>query len=113
MNRSLKISPSSTCQISVESECWNWNQRFMRCLGSTPTRGNILLLDFFSRSKTSDANIVIIANNNNNNNKRIYSFENIQVELCYFIYYFKYDERIGHEHRSLGLRSPWGLLMPH
>ena len=31
-------------------------------LGSIPTWGNILSLDFFSRSKASDVNIVIIAN---------------------------------------------------
>ena len=34
----------------------------MRGLGSIPTGGNILWLDFFSRSKASDANIGIIAN---------------------------------------------------
>ena len=34
----------------------------MSGLGSISTRGNILSLDFFSRSKASDANIGIIAN---------------------------------------------------
>ena len=34
----------------------------IRGSGSIPTRGNILSLDFFSRSKASDANVVIIAN---------------------------------------------------
>ena len=36
----------------------------MRGLGSIPTGGNILSLDFFlfSRSKASDANIGIVAN---------------------------------------------------
>ena len=33
----------------------------MRGLGSIPTRGNILSLDFISHSKASDANIGIIA----------------------------------------------------
>ena len=43
---------SSTCQVSVER----------RGMGSIPTRGNILSLDFNSCSKASDANIGIIAN---------------------------------------------------
>ena len=41
--------------LDLESEA-------MRGPGSIPTGGNILSLDFFSRSKASDANIAIIAN---------------------------------------------------
>ena len=41
---------SSTCQVSVER----------RGMGSIPTRGNILSLDFNSRSKASDANILAL-----------------------------------------------------
>ena len=41
--------------LDLESEA-------MRGPGSIPTGGKILSLDFFSRSKASDANIDIIAN---------------------------------------------------
>ena len=60
----LKDTLIRTCPISLEVQCWTWNQRFIRGLGSIPTRGNILPLDFFlfSHSKASDANIGIIAN---------------------------------------------------
>ena len=43
-------------------ECWTWNHRLSRGAGSILTGGNVLLLDFFSRSKASDGNIGIIAN---------------------------------------------------
>ena len=42
----FKNFPSSTCHTNSE-RTWTWNQRFMRGLGSIPTGGNILLLDFF------------------------------------------------------------------
>ena len=55
----FKDLPSSTWQerrvLDLESEV-------MRGLGSIPTGGNILSLDFFSCSKAFDANIGIIAN---------------------------------------------------
>ena len=38
------------------------NIRIRGYLGSNPTAGNILLLDFFSRSKATVANIAIIVN---------------------------------------------------
>ena len=41
--------------LNLESEA-------MRGLGSIPTGGNILSVDFFLHSKASDANIGIIAN---------------------------------------------------
>ena len=53
---------SSTCQVSVERIVLGLESEVMRGLGSIPTGGNILSLDFFSRSKASDANIGIIAN---------------------------------------------------
>ena len=51
---------SSTRQVSVERIMLDLESEVMRGLGSTG--GNILSLDFFSRSKASDANIGIIAN---------------------------------------------------
>ena len=57
MNRSLKISLSSTCQVSIERRVLDLESEVMRGLGSIPTGGNILSLDFISRSKASDANI--------------------------------------------------------
>ena len=53
---------SSTCQVSVERIVLDLESEVMRGLGSIPTWGNILSLDFFSSSKASDANIGIIAN---------------------------------------------------
>ena len=50
---------SSTCQVSVERIVLDLESEVMRGPGSIPTGGNILSLDFFSRSKASDA---IIAN---------------------------------------------------
>ena len=53
----------ANAELVQKGECWTWNQRFMRGLGSIPSRGNILSLDFlFSRGKASDANIGIISN---------------------------------------------------
>ena len=50
---------SSTCQVSVERRVLELESE---CLSSIPTRRNIVLLNIlFSRSKTSDANVVIIA----------------------------------------------------
>ena len=49
-------------QVKLEGECWTWNQRFIRGLGSIHNGANILSLDsLFSHSKASDANIGIIA----------------------------------------------------
>ena len=49
--------------MSVERIVLDFESEVMRGLGSIPTRGNILLLDFlFSHSKASDASIGIIAN---------------------------------------------------
>ena len=53
---------SSTCQVSVERKMLDLESEAIRGLGSIPTGGNILSLDFFSCSKVSDANICIIAN---------------------------------------------------
>ena len=54
---------SGTCQVSPERIVLDLESEVMRGLGSIPTRGNILLLDFlFSRCKASDADIGIIAN---------------------------------------------------
>ena len=38
---------SSTCQVSVERRVLDLEYEVMRGLGSIPTRGNILSLDFF------------------------------------------------------------------
>ena len=53
---------SSTCQVSVERRVFDLESEAMKGLGSIPTWGNILSLDFISCSKASDANIGIIAN---------------------------------------------------
>ena len=54
---------SGTCQVSPERIVLDLESEVMRGLGSIPTGGNILLLDFlFSRCKASDTNIGIIAN---------------------------------------------------
>ena len=54
---------TSTCQVSLERIVLDLESEVMRGVGSIPTGGNILLLDFlFSHSKASDANIGIIAN---------------------------------------------------
>ena len=50
---------SNTCQVSVERIVLDLESEGP---GSIPTGRNILSLDFFSRSKASDANIAIIAN---------------------------------------------------
>ena len=51
---------SSTCQVSVERIVLDLESEAAWVL--FPLGGNILSLDFFSRSKASDVNIVIIAN---------------------------------------------------
>ena len=51
----------STCQVSVERIVLDFESEAMRGLGSIPTGGNILPLDFF-HVVNSDANIAIIAN---------------------------------------------------
>ena len=53
---------SSTCQVSIERIVLDLESEVMRGIGSIPTVGNILSLDFFSHSEASDANIGIIAN---------------------------------------------------
>ena len=53
---------SSKCQVSVERRVLDLESEGMRGPNSIPTGGNTLSLDFFSRSKASDANIGIIAN---------------------------------------------------
>ena len=53
---------SSTCLTSSERKMLDLESEVMRDLGSFPTGGNILSLDFFLGSKASDANIGIIAN---------------------------------------------------
>ena len=53
---------SSTCLTISERRMLDLESEVMRDLGSFPTGGNILSLDFFLRSKASDANIGIIAN---------------------------------------------------
>ena len=52
MNQSLKISSVAHASLAQKGgECWTWNQRLIRGLGSILTGGNILLLEFlFSRS---------------------------------------------------------------
>ena len=50
----------STCQVSVEKRVLGLESEAMRGPGSIPTGGNILSLDFISRSKASYANIGII-----------------------------------------------------
>ena len=62
MNRKFKALLSSTCQVSVERIVLDLESEVMRGPGSIPTGGNILLMDFISRSKASDANIGIFAN---------------------------------------------------
>ena len=63
MNRSLKISLSSTCQISVERIVLDLESEVMRGPGSINTGGNIFHWIFWmSRGKASDANIDIIVN---------------------------------------------------
>ena len=42
---------SSTCQVCVERIVLDLESEIMRGLGSIPTRGNILLLDFFYVAK--------------------------------------------------------------
>ena len=53
---------SSTCQVSVERRVLDLELEVVRDLGSIPTCGNILSLDFFSHSKASEASIGIIGN---------------------------------------------------
>ena len=54
---------SSTCQVSVERRVLDLESEAMRGLGSIPTGGKILSLEFlFSHSKAFGANIGIIAN---------------------------------------------------
>ena len=53
---------SNTCQVSVDRIVLDLESEVIRDSGSIPTGGNILSLDFFSRSKASDVNIGIIAN---------------------------------------------------
>ena len=50
------------CQVSVERIVLDLESEVVRGLGSNPTGGNILSLNFFSHSKATDANIAIIAN---------------------------------------------------
>ena len=40
MNRSLKIPEAAHARLVQKGECWTWNQRLIRGLGSIPTRGN-------------------------------------------------------------------------
>ena len=57
--RSLKSqSYKQNAKLVQKGECWTWNQRLIRGLGSILTGGHILLLEFWN----SDANIGIIAN---------------------------------------------------
>ena len=41
MNRSLKIPKVAHASLFQKGECWTWNQKLIRGLGSIPTRGNI------------------------------------------------------------------------
>ena len=47
------------CQVSVERRVLDLESEAMRGLGSSPTGGNILSLDFFHVVRDSDANIGI------------------------------------------------------
>ena len=51
---------SRTCQFSVERIVLDLESEVMRGLGSIPTGGNILSLDFFSHSVAFDANVVCL-----------------------------------------------------
>ena len=56
--RSLSL--TSKCQVSLERIVLDLESEVMRGLGSIPTGGNNLSVDFlFSRSKAFDANIAI------------------------------------------------------
>ena len=37
----------ANAQLAQKGECWTWNQRFMSGVGSSPSGGNNLSLDFF------------------------------------------------------------------
>ena len=50
---------SSTCQVSVERIVFDLESEAMRGLGSIPTGGNILSLDFFLFSCSKDENATI------------------------------------------------------
>ena len=53
VNRSLKIPQVAHVRLAQKGECWTWNQRLIRGLGSI---GNILSLEFlFLHSKAFDA----------------------------------------------------------
>ena len=51
---------SSTCQVSVERIVLDLESEAMRGLGSIPTGGNILSLEFFSFSHSKDKNANIV-----------------------------------------------------
>ena len=53
----------ASAQLAQKGECWTWNQRLIRVLGSILS-GVTFFTDFFlfSHSKASDAHIGIIPN---------------------------------------------------
>ena len=51
MNRSLKIPYVARAILVLKGENWTWNLRFKRGLGSVPTGGNFLSLDYCPQTK--------------------------------------------------------------